>query len=185
MKLSHTRFVRLRCVSILTISLIFLLVSNIAPTATSSASFDPFVAQVYLGGTSASKTAIYSSRDSLKLTVTLVTTTDVPTGATARVELVDFNNPGNVGYSISPDPPFRNLTLSGHGASQPYTFTLTTNEKNQNTGTVTLQFRLDSATGAAAVAPLTREVDFLVQLRGSGSGQQDLQLGNGSGTGQK
>lgn len=182
MELSHTRFVRLKCVSILTVSLIFLLVINIDPTATSSASFDPFVARVYLGGTNVSKTTIYASHDSLNVTVTLITTTDVPTGATAKVELLEFNNPGNVGYSISPDPPFRNLTLHGHGASQPYTFTVTSGDNNTNTGTVYLQFNLDSATGAAAVAPLTKEVNFVVQAQGSGGGGEcGISLGCGGG----
>jgi hypothetical protein len=56
-------------------------------------------------------------------------------------------------------------TLEGGGVSKKYTFRLTTNDKNLNTGTVTLQFRLNEAIGASAVEPLTREISIPIQGR--------------------
>jgi hypothetical protein len=127
-----------------------------------SASYKPFVANVWLGGTTQTKTAIYKTNDSLSFTQTVVTTADVPNNATAKVDFLDFNNPGDVEYTITPGRS-QTKTLAGGGKSTTYTFTLLTESNNPNTGTVTLQFKLDSATQATAIAPLTTMVSVLVQ----------------------
>jgi hypothetical protein len=132
----------------------------------------PFVANVYLGGTTQNKTTIYVDNDTVSFTQTVVTTTDVLNTATAKVDFLDYNNPGSgsgpVVYSVSD----RTLTkqLTGGGQSTTYTFSLTTAGDNTRTGTVTMQFRLDSATGATVIAPQTKEVTVVVQSRGGGGG---------------
>ena len=136
-----------------------------------SLAFKPPVAQVWLGGTSQNKTAIYNSNDSVTFTVALVTTSDVPNTATAKVDYLDNNNPSSVGYSVSPNNPrSETKTLTGGGNSTNYSFTVTTNGNNTNTGIVTFQFKLDSATNAAPVAPLTKDVNITVQSQGGGGG---------------
>lgn len=121
----------------------------------------PFVAQVSLGGSSQSKQFIYPDNDSVSFTQTVVTTSDVPNTASAKVSFLDLDNPGNVAYSV----PVRTQTkqLRGGGQSTTYTFSLTANSRN--IGTITMQFRLDSATGATIVDPMTANVSVLVQSR--------------------
>ena|SRR6185436_18352945 len=127
--------------------------------------YTPFVAEVYFGGTNVNKIAIYASNDHVDLTVTLVTTTDVPKGASARVEIGESLNTDKVHYSITPASRYLVQTLEGGGVGKEYTFRLTTNDKNLNTGTVTLQFQLTGTTGASAIEPLTREVSIPIQAR--------------------
>jgi|ERR1044071_4169004 hypothetical protein len=129
--------------------------------------YAPFVAEVSLGGTYANKIAIYASNDHVDLTVTLVTSSDVPKGASARVDIIDYGNPDKVHYSITPASRYLVQTLEGGGVSKKYTFRLTTNDKNLKTGTVTLQFRLNEAIGASAVEPLTREISIPIQAQGN------------------
>jgi len=137
---------------------------------TSSFAHKSFVANVSLGATSQNKQAIYASNDSVNFTVAVVTTADVPDTATAKVDFLDFGNPGAVGYSISPSSRTQTKTLTGHGVATNYTFTMSTNSNNSNTGTVTFQFRLDSATGATPIAPQTATVSIVVQSQTSGGG---------------
>jgi len=129
--------------------------------------YTALVANVYLGGTSQNKSAIYNANDTVSFTVT-VTTADVPNDATAKVDFLDFSNPGNVGYTVSSRTQTKTLTGGGQGTN--FTFSVTTNGDNTNTGTVTLQFRLDSATDATVVDPKTASVSVTVQRAGGGSG---------------
>jgi hypothetical protein len=142
--------------------------NNIAFSYGNSLGVGLFAANVSLGGTSVGKSAIYASLDSVNYTVTLITTSDVPNTATAKVDFLDYNNPMDVGYSVSART--QTKTLTGGGQSTNFTFTMTTNGNNTNTGTVTFQFRLDDATGATIIAPQTKEVSVLVQSRSGGSG---------------
>jgi hypothetical protein len=155
-------------ISLLALSI--LLISASVVFANSSLAVKPFVANVYLGGASQSKTAIYASNDSVNFTVPVVTTTDVQSTATAKVDFLDYSNPMHVGYSISPTTRTQTKTLTGGGQSTEYIFTMSTNGNNSNTGTVTFQFRLDSATGATAIAPQTANVSIVVQTQTSGGG---------------
>jgi hypothetical protein len=132
----------------------------------SSVSAKPFAAEVWLGGATASKTAIYPDNDFVDFTQTVVATTDVPNTATVKVEFSDYNNPGHVPYSVSARA--QTKTLLGGGKSTNYTFRLTTNGNDANTGTITMQFKLDTVTGATAIDPLTKEVVIIVQARGVG-----------------
>ncbi len=157
-------------ISLLALSVFLLVYPKVTSSSgtfpSSSPISSPFVANVSLGGSSPSKQFIYTDNNSVSFTQTVVTTSDVPNTASAKVDFLDFNNPGDVGYSV----PVRTQTkqLSGGGQSTNYTFSLTTHGDNRNTGTITLQFRLDSATGAAIIAPLTANVSVLVQSRTGG-----------------
>lgn len=66
-----------------------------------------FAATVRLGQATQTKTAIYSSNDSVTFTVTVTTTSDVPTdgSATAKVDFIEVSNFGNVAYTVSPGAP--------------------------------------------------------------------------------
>jgi hypothetical protein len=55
--------------------------------------------------------------------------------------------------------------LEGGGVGKEYTFKLSTNDKNLNTGTVTMQFKLTDAIGASAIEPLTKEVSIPIQAK--------------------
>jgi hypothetical protein len=123
-----------------------------------------YVAKVSLGGSSQDKTAIYPDNDSVSFTQTVVTSSDVPNTASAKVDFVDFDNPGNVGYSVSGRT--QTKQLRGGRQSTTYTFSLTT--KGRNIGTITMQLRLESAVGATIVDPLTKNVSILVQSRDGG-----------------
>ena len=127
----------------------------------------PFIPQVSLGITFVNKVAIYASTDRVRFTVTVTSTADVQSSATATVDFGDFGNPGGVVYEV----PVRtqNLSLPGNGAGKDFSFVLITPQENTHTGTVTMQFKLTSATNATAVAPLTREATIVVQ---SGSQNQ-------------
>lgn len=129
---------------------------------------EPFTANVWLKGTNQNKTTIYADNDTVNFTQTLVTTSEVPNDATAKVDFLDFNKPAGLGYDVSA----RTITraLSGGGQSTDFTFSLTTNSNNTVTGVVTMQFRLDAATGATAIAPLTTDVMVTVQARGDDGG---------------
>jgi len=153
---------KLLCLSLLTL----LVFANVLLPTSSSLAYRPFVAEVSLGGTNQNKSAVYADNDSVTFTVTVTTTSDVQNTATAKVDFLDFNNPGNVGYAISPGSRTKTQTLAGGGQGTTFSFTMTTNGDNSSTGTVTFQFKLDSATGATKVAPLTSNVTITVQARG-------------------
>lgn len=153
---------KLLCLSLL----ILLIFANILLPTSSSLAYRPFVAEVSLGGTNQNKSAIYAANDSVTFTVTVTSTSDVPNTATAKVDFLDFNNPGSVGYAISPTTRTKTQTLAGGGQGTNFSFTMTTNGDNTNTGTVTFQFKLDTATGATKVAPLTANVNVTVQAQG-------------------
>lgn len=140
--------------------------SSIVSSSSNSLAFEGFAANVSLGGTSVGKSAVYASLDSVNFTVTVITTSDVPATATAKVDFIDYNNPGDVHYTVSSRT--QTKTLPGGGQSTNFDFTCSTNGNNSNTGTVTFQFRLDEAAGATIIAPQTKEVSILVQAR-SGS----------------
>lgn len=153
-------------ISLLALSIAILGATNITISDSASSAFGLFAANVSLGGTTVGKSAIYASFDSVSFTVTVITSSDVPNTATAKVDFVDYNNPGHVHYSVSARS--QTKTLTGGGESTDFTFIVTTPGDNTNTGTVTFQFQLNDATGATAIAPLTREVSILVQSRSGG-----------------
>jgi hypothetical protein len=155
---------------IILLALSILLICASIVFSSSSLVVKPFVANVYLGGASQSKTAIYASNDSVNFTVPVVTTTDVQSTATAKVDFLDYSNPMHVGYSISPTTLTQTKTLTGGAQSTEFTFTMTTNGNNSNTGTVSFQFRLDSATGATVIAPQTANISIVVQSQTAGGG---------------
>ncbi|HKQ05344.1 MAG TPA: hypothetical protein VJ464_09445 [Blastocatellia bacterium] len=134
----------------------------------SSVAVRPFVANVHLGGASQNKNAIYASNDSVTFTIPVVTSSDVQNTAQAKVDFSDYSNPMSVGYSVSA----RTLTqtLAGGGQSTNYSFTLTTNADNSHTGTVTMELRLDTATGSTIIDPKFVIVSILVQSQTAGGG---------------
>lgn len=111
------------------------------------------------------KRAIYPDNDFVDFTQTVLATTDVPKTAAATVEFSEYTNPGHVLYSVSAHS--QTKTLPGGGKSINYTFRLTTNGTDKNTGIITLEFKLASVTGATAVDPLTQQVMITVQARGT------------------
>lgn len=160
-----------KCTSFVAISTLLIyssvMFSSVSPRG-SAVSVRPFTANVWLGGSTANKSAIYVDNDSVDFTQPVLATTDVPNTATAKVDFVEYSNPGNVGYSVNFHT--QTKTLPGAGQTTNYVFRLTTNGDNGNTGTVTMQFRLDTVTGATAIAPLTTNVMVTVQARGGGGG---------------
>lgn len=142
-------------------SLISLLIFAGVVFSRSSLAVRPFVANVHLGGASQNKNAIYASNDSVTFTIPVVTSSDVQNTAQAKVDFSDYSNPMSVGYTV----PVRTLnqTLTGGGQSTNYSFTLTTNADNSHTGTITMELRLDSATGATIIDPKFVTVSILVQ----------------------
>src|ERR1044072_7263420 len=134
----------------------------------SSFAYKPFVANVHLGTPSQNKTAIYASNDTVTFTISVVTSADVTNTAQAKVDFSDYSNPMNIGYSVSARTQTKTLTGGGHSTN--YSFTLTTNGDNSSTGTVTMEFRLDSATGAAIIAPQSVNASIMVQSAGGGGG---------------
>jgi hypothetical protein len=142
--------------------------SGVFSSISSGSGFEPakpFTANLWLGGATASKRAIYPDNDFVDFTQTVLATTDVPNTATATVEFSDYNNPGHVPYSVSARA--QTKTLPGAGKSINYTFRLTTNGNDTKTGTITLEFKLAAVTGATAVEPLTQQVMITVQARGT------------------
>jgi hypothetical protein len=121
-----------------------------------------FAGTVKLGLTSQSKIAIYASADSATFTVSVATSADVPSSATATVDFIELSNPMNIGYTVSHNRR-RELPLLGGGVATEFTFTLTTNTGNIKTGMISSQFVLVSATNATITAPLTRDVNITVQ----------------------
>jgi hypothetical protein len=163
----------IRRISLLALTGLSLIFSTLGPSTNGSPA-KPFTANVWLGGTSQSKTAIYASPpDSVDFTVQVATSTDVLNNATAKVDFVDNNNPGNVQYTITANGTTtrsQTKTLTGGGNATAFTFRLTTNQGQSATGTVSLQFRLDAATGATVIMPQTKDVSVLVQAQSGGGG---------------
>src|SRR5690242_4632912 len=83
---------------------------------------ESFVADVRLGPASQNKTTIYADSDSVTFTQTVETSADVPNTATAKVDFLDYGNPGNVHYSVSSRT--QTLQLAGGRQSTNYTFSL-------------------------------------------------------------
>lgn len=141
------------------LGIIFL--STIGVISSRSLSPRPVTAQVFLGNTSQTKSAIYESNDSVTFTVSVATSADVPANATAKVDFVETNSSG-ISYSVSGGRS-KTLPLAGGGASTPFSFTITTASGNTATGIITSQFRLDTVTGATAAAPTAKDVNVTVQ----------------------
>ncbi|MGB7069626.1 MAG: hypothetical protein WBD22_09045 [Pyrinomonadaceae bacterium] len=122
------------------------------------------LAEVFLGTTSQNKSAIYNSSDSVTFTVAIATSADVPGSATAKVDFVETGNSGGVSYSVSPGRT-KTVALAGGGQSTSVSFTISTPPTGSggNTGIITSQFRLDTVTDAAKVAPTSRDVSITVQ----------------------
>jgi hypothetical protein len=138
------------------------LLGSIGMVSSRSFSPRPLVAEAFLGTASQTKSAIYESNDSVTFTVTVATSADVPPNtATAKVDFVEISS-GGVGYSVTPGRT-QTKTLAGAGSATSFSFTITTAPGNTNIGTISSQFRLDTVTGAAKVAPTTRDVSVVVQ----------------------
>jgi hypothetical protein len=140
-----------------------------------SSSYRPFAAEVSLGGNSQSKTTIYKQEDSLTFTQTVITTSDVLNTATAKVDLIAWNNPNGISYSIS-DNRTQTKTLTGGGVSTTYTFVVATPLSNTHTGIITLQFKLDTVTGATKGMPFTANVSVAVQNNNEGQTESEVCL---------
>lgn len=134
----------------------------------------PFTATVSLGNTSQNKTAIYQSGDTVTFTVTVVTSADVPSTATAKVDFVETNSSG-VGYSVTPART-QTKTLAGGGAGTSFSFTIATNTGNTVTGTINSQFQLDTVTDATKGTPATKDVSIVVQSNQTSSCSPSSQL---------
>ena len=159
-----------------------LLISASVVCSNSSLAVKPFVANVHLGGASQNKQSIYTSNDSVTFTIPVVTSADVASTATAKVDFSDYSNPMNIAYSVSART--QTKTLAGGGQSTNYGFTLTTNGDDSHTGTVTMELRLDSATGATVIAPQFVTVSIPVQSQtvGGGGGGCTNDCGDGGDT---
>jgi hypothetical protein len=101
-----------------TFLIVGILFVSLAVLAFPSFTYSPFVAQVSLGGTSVNKVAIYASTDRVRFTVTVTSTSDVQANAQAKVDFLDFSNPGMVQYQV----PVRTDTqpLPGNGQSKDF-----------------------------------------------------------------
>lgn len=133
--------------------------------AESASLAEPFTANVWLGNPTQNKSAIYASSDSVTFTVTVVSSADVPTNGTAsaKVDFVEASNFNGIGYSVSPSTRTKTLVLAGGGSSTNFSFTVTTDGSNSRTGTLSFQFRLDTATNATVAAPNTKDANITVQ----------------------
>lgn len=161
---------KILCLVVLGIFLLGPLTINLA-----APNYIPFAAEVALGGNSQSKTTIYAQDDSLTFTQTVITSSEVPSTAMAKVDFIDWNNPSNIGYAIS-DSRTQTKTLTGGGASTTFTFRLTTYANNNHTGTITLQFKLDTVTEATKVMPFTANVSVVVQANNQGQEESEICL---------
>ena len=155
-------------IKVVALSLVFLVSIGVILFGTSSFAHKSFVANVHLGGASQNKPAIYASNDSVTFTIPVVTSADVLNTAQAKVDFSDYSNPMTIGYSVSART--QTKTLTGGGQSTNYSFTLTTDGDNSHTGTVTMELRLDSATGATIIAPQAVNVSIVVQSQTAGGG---------------
>jgi hypothetical protein len=154
---------------------LLILMSLLTGLSSSNANTVPpfFAATVRLGQATQTKQAIYASNDSVTFTVTVITSSDVPTdgSATAKVDFVEASNFGSIGYSVSPARRSRTLPLAGGGASTSYSFTITTSSNNLNTGTINSQFVLDTVVGATPGTPNNPvSVSIVVQSQTSQGG---------------
>jgi hypothetical protein len=110
--------------------------------------------RVFLGVVSFSPTTIGAKNDSATLAVTVATTTAVPNGATATVEVLETGNEGQVAYTVAPARQ-QTVTLAGGGVSTQVTFTFKTSAANDNGGTIVTRASLASATQAEVGTPAT------------------------------
>jgi len=141
-------------------------------SSSSDAAISPaFASTVKLGGTTQNKTAIYSTNDSVTFTVTVATSSEVPTdgSASAKVDFIEISNFGEVVYTVSPGRS-RTKNLAGGGAATTYSFTITTTSNNTKTGIINSQFVLDTAVGATIAMPNTMNVNITVQSQTSQGG---------------
>jgi hypothetical protein len=126
----------------------------------------PFAANVKLGSSLQDRGEIFANGDTVTFSQHVATTLDVPSTATAKVDFIDIGKPAGMNYSVSARTQTKQLT--GGGQSTVYDFSLTTHPTNTTIGTITMQFVLDTVTGATMVAPLTKDVSILVKSRPSG-----------------
>jgi hypothetical protein len=140
---------------------------SLTPSGSRSAAAEPtlYAATVKLGETNQNKQAIYASNDSVTITVTVVTSADVPTDGTAsaKVDLIEFSNSGNISYSVTPASQTQTKTLAGGGEATNFSFTITTTGQNTKTGTINSRFSLASAVGATVTMPTTIDLSIVVQ----------------------
>jgi hypothetical protein len=138
----------------------------------------PFAANVRLGISSQNRLEIFTNDDTVTFSQHVATTSDVPSTATAKVDFIDLGRPEGMNYSVSART--QTKQLAGGGQSTVYSFSLTTHPTNATIGTITMQFVLDSATGATIVAPQTANVSVNVRAReGGGEFAGCLQTGGG------
>ena len=135
--------------------LISLILASLSISSSKASNPVPFLAAtIRLGQATQNKQAIYTTSDSVTFTVTVITSSDVPSdgSATAKVDFVEVSNFNNVSYTVSPARRSRTLQLAGGGASTSYSFTISTSS-SMNAGTINSQFVLDSAVGATIGTP--------------------------------
>jgi len=119
---------------------IFFSAGNAQQTATvslGSASFNP--ATIDSGGRST-------------LSASIVTTTAVPSSATATIEVVETANFGGVSYTVTPSRQ-QTVSLSGGGVSTTVRWTFSVSNQNQNGGTIVSKVNLISVANATKGTP--------------------------------
>jgi hypothetical protein len=112
-------------------------------------------ATVRLGGASFAPTTIGANNASSVLSVGIATSSTVPNGTTATVEVTESTNFSGVDYTVSPSRT-RTVSLSGGGQSTTVSFTFRTTLENTTGGTIVSRVSLVSVgTGATLGTPTT------------------------------
>ena len=106
---------------------------------------------VSLGSAAFSPTTIDSDGRST-LSVGIVTTTNVPTTATATIEVLETANFNGVDYSVTPSR-MVTVDLAGGGVSTTARFTFNMSNRNANGGTIVSRVNLISVMGATRGMP--------------------------------
>jgi hypothetical protein len=155
----------------LVVSIILIILMVFLPTSsTSRAAFKGQSGQITLGTTEFNPTTIGPSNQVSNLNIGIQTSSGVPQGATATVEVAESSNFSNVGYSIQGGR-VQTVTLSGGGQSTTAIFRFTTNINNTNGGTIVSQVTITGVTGATLGTPATRgSLNLVVTAPVSGGG---------------
>lgn len=103
--------------------------------------------QIRMGSASFSPTTIGAENSTSTLTASIATDANVPSGATATVQVTEESNFANVSYSVSPSR-VQTVTLAGGGVSTSLTYRFTTSTGNQNGGTIVSRVAITSAVNA-------------------------------------
>ncbi len=107
---------------------------------------------VSLGIAQFNPTTIGGTNSPSILSVSIVSSVEVPNTATATIQVVEVANFNGVSYSVTPNRT-QTVTLNGGGVSNTVRFTFRTNTGNTSGGTIVSRVNLVSVVGAQKSAP--------------------------------